>query len=587
MEQNLPKWNLSSLFKTPEDCLKAITMLKKSIMQFCEQYKNKITTPEILLKSIQSYENIIDGMHRIGAFAYLNYITNMNESERKNLYTQVNDMLAISAAELSFFTIEINKLPSETAINEITEKYKTFLENIRLYKQYELPEEIEQVLLKKSITSSSAWSKFFDETMARLRFPCEDKILTASEIFNQLCDSNSEIRKKSGTAIAETLKNNIETFTFITNTLAKDKSIEDEMRGFPNPISSRNMSNLIEDNIVESLIQSVRVSYKNTSHKYYKLKAQIFNKEKLEYWDRNAPMPFNSNIKYSFEEAKNITLEAYHEFSPRMARIAKSFFEKNWIDAEPSDYKDSGAFSHPASTSSNPFIMLNFFGKIRDVATMAHELGHGVHQFLARKQGALLCQTPLTLAETASVFGEQLVFQKMLKNTKSQEQKLEMLSSKIEDMINTSIRQVAFCDFELQVHNARKNHEISTEEINSIWMNIQKESLGDAFHFHSDYQYYWSYIPHFIHSPFYVYAYAFGDILVNSLYNTYLSGEVNNFEEKYITMLETGGALRHKELLGPLGIDISKNDFWLNGMKVLENMIEEFESIAMEVNITA
>jgi oligoendopeptidase F len=313
------------------------------------------------------------------------------------------------------------------------------------------------------------------------------------------------------------------------------------------------------------------------SHKYYKLKAKILGKEKLEYWDRNAPMPFHSNIKYSFDEAKKIILEAYEEFSPRMARIAKAFFEKHWIDAPVREFKDSGAFSHPASTSANPFIMLNFLGKTRDVSTMAHELGHGVHQFLAKKQGALLCQTPLTLAETASVFGEQLVFQKMLQGTNSIEGRLEMLSSKIEDMINTSIRQIAFCDFELQVHKGRQERELSTEEISKIWMKVQEESLGDAFNFNDEYQYYWSYIPHFIHSPFYVYAYAFGDILVNSLYNIYKSHTVKNFEERYLMMLETGGALRHKELLASFNIDISKEDFWSNGMKVLEDMINNFE----------
>ncbi len=574
---NLPSWNLSSLFATTEDCKKAAIIIKSSVEQFVKQYKGKITTAEILLKAVQSYEHIVDGMHRIGTYAYLNFITHMNEQVRKGLYQQVSEALAVFSAEIAFFTLEINKLEENIAFDVKLIKYKTFFENIRLFKPYELSEEIEQVLIKKSVTSSDAWSKFFDETMANLRFQYEDQELTSAKIFDLLANESQDIRKKAAKSIEKTLSNNIKTFAFITNTLAKDKQIEDDMRQFKNVISSRNLANLIEDEIVASLISSVKKSYKNTSHKYYALKAKIFKQEKLEYWDRNAPMPFNANVKYSYDEAKNLTLEAYGEFSPRMSRIAKAFFEKNWIDAPVRDFKDSGAFSHPASTSANPFIMLNFLGKTRDVATMAHELGHGVHQFLAKNQGVLLCQTPLTLAETASVFGEQLVFQKMLKNTQSKEAKLEMLSSKIEDMLNTSIRQIAFCDFELQVHQKRKDGELSPEEINEIWLNIQKESLGDAFNFDKEYGLYWSYIPHFIHSPFYVYAYAFGDILVNSLYNIYKSGSVEHFEEKYLTMLETGGALRHKELLAPFGIDISKEDFWQNGMKVLEDMIREFE----------
>ncbi|MFT4967548.1 MAG: oligoendopeptidase F [Candidatus Deianiraeaceae bacterium] len=579
----LPSWNLSSLFVSPDDCTKAMVVLKKNVMQFTGQYKGKIANTEILTNAVVSYENIVDGMHRVGTYAYLRYITNMNDHERKKLYHSANEVLSVLAAEMAFFVIAINDLSDEVVFDQKIDKYKTFFENIRLYKPYELSEEVEQVMIKKSITSSNAWSNFFDETMAKLRFILDGKELNSSQIFNLLSDKDSKVREQSANVISNTLNENIQTFAFITNTLAKDKSLEDKMRGFNEPISSRNVSNLIEDDIVYSLISSVKKSYKSTAHKYYKLKAKILGKEKLEYWDRNAPMPFNANIEYSYDEAKNITLEAYEEFCPRMSRIGKAFFDKNWIDASVREFKDSGAFSHPASTSANPFIMLNFLGKTRDVATMAHELGHGVHQFLAKKQGALLCQTPLTLAETASVFGEQLVFQKMLKNTTSREGRLEMLSSKIEDMINTSVRQVAFCDFEIKVHNKRQEGNLSAEEICNIWMEVQKESLGEAFNYNKEYGCYWSYIPHFIHSPFYVYAYAFGDILVNSLYSIYLEGSVDNFEDKYLTMLETGGALRHKDLLNPFGIDISKEDFWQNGMSVLEGMIEDFEEEYIKV----
>lgn len=577
MKKTLPSWNLSSLFKTNTEAKTAVAVLQKGSKQFEEQYKGKMQSAEILLKAVQSYEKIVDGMHRVSAFAYLSYITHMNENDRKSFYQFANESLASISTHLTFFTIEINKLPKKIIEDKSLAKYKTFFRNILEFKPYELPEEIERVLIKKSVTSSSAWSQFFDEFSCNLRFKYGKKELNSSEIFNLLSEKSSKARKTAAQAIEKTFGDNIKVFTFITNTLAKDKEIEDTMRGFKDPISSRNIANLIEDEIVQSLVSSVKKSYNDTAHKYYKLKAKILGQTKLNYWDRNAPMPFTSERKYSFDEAKDLTLEAYQEFSPRMARIGKSFFDKNWIDVPVREGKDSGAFSHPTCTTANPFIMLNFLGKPRDVATLAHELGHGVHQFLAKEQGALLCQTPLTLAETASVFGEQLVFQKMLAGTKSKKERLAMLSSKIEDMLNTSVRQIAFCDFETQVHAKRKQGELSTDEICNIWLAVQKESLGSAFNFTEGYKYYWSYIPHFIHSPFYVYAYAFGDILVNSLYGIYKSGKIKNFEEKYIEMLAAGGSLRHKELLAPFGIDISKEAFWRGGMSVLADMIKVFE----------
>lgn len=578
MVNNLPAWNLSSLFKGDTEAKTAVAVLYKGAKQFDEWYKGKMHSPEILLKAIHSYEKIVDGMHRVSAFAYLNYITHMNDNNRKSLYQFVSENLAAISTYIAFFTIEINKIPKAIIEHESLVKYQTFLQNILEFKPYELPEEIEQVLIKKSVTSSSAWSQFFDEFSCNIKFKYGKKDLNSSEIFNLLSDKSPKKRKEAAQSIEKTLGDNIKVFTFITNTLAKDKEIEDMMRGFKNPIASRNISNLIEDEIVQSLISSVKKSYSDTSHKYYQLKAKILGQKKLNYWDRNAPMPFVSEKKYSFDEAKNITLEAYQEFSPRMARIGKSFFDKKWIDVPVREGKDNGAFSHPTCTTANPFIMLNFLGKPRDVATLAHELGHGVHQFLAKEQGALLCQTPLTLAETASVFGEQLVFQRMLAETKSKKERLAMLSGKIEDMLNTSVRQIAFCDFETQVHAKRKQSDLSTEEICNIWLSVQKESLGSAFSFEEGYKYYWSYIPHFIHSPFYVYAYAFGDILVNSLYGVYQSGKVDNFEEKYIRMLSAGGSLRHKELLAPFGIDISKETFWHGGMSVLSEMIKVFEA---------
>jgi oligoendopeptidase F len=396
---------------------------------------------------------------------------------------------------------------------------------------------------------------------------------------------DDEVRKKAAKAIEKTFAQNAKTFAFITNTLAKDKAVEDAWRGFENPISARNLSNFVEDETVELLCNKVKENYAAISHRYYKIKAKILGKKSLNYWDRNAPLSKFDDKKISWEDAKKLVLEAYEEFSPEMKKIGEMFFEKNWIDAAVKTGKDSGAFSHPCVPQVHPYILMNYQGKIRDVMTLAHELGHGIHQFLAAKQGYLMAQTPLTLAETASIFGEQLVFQKILKNEKNLQKKKLIIAAKIEDMINTVVRQIAFLEFEKKVHNARKNGEISLEQLGRFWMEIQRESLGEqaaggAFKFDENYRLFWCYIPHFIHSPFYVYAYAFGDCLVNSLYGIYQQKKIKNFEEKYLQMLAAGGTKHHKEMLEPFGLSVKNAQFWQFGLNVIINYINELESIS-------
>ena len=577
--QNLPKWDLSSLFESEKQAKTAVAVLHKTAKGFEEMYKNKIDSAEVLLKAIQSYENIYDGMRKVESFAYLYYITHMEDDERTKFYHFVSENTAVISTYLAFFKIEINKLPEKIVKDEILQAYKAFLQETLAFKPYFLPEEIEQTLIKKSSTSSLAWRKFFDSIIVRLKFEFEGKEVDLSQILNTFLDSDTQKRKKAAESLSKTLGQNIETFAFVMNTLIKDKEIEDQMRGFKKPISERNLSNSVEDEIVESLISSVKKSYKNTSHRYYKLKAKIFGQEKIPYWDRNAPMPFHSNKHFSFEEAKKITLEAYNEFSPRMARIGNSFFEKNWIDAGAYKGKGSGAFMMPTSPNANPFILLNFLGNARCVSTLAHELGHGIHQFLANKQTPLLCDAPLTFAEIASVFGEKLVFEKMLAGAESKNERLAMLAGKIEDVINTCVTQIAYCEFERKLHEKRKFGTISADEICQTWLDVNIEAMGDGIDYSTRmHKNSWAYIGHFIQYPFYVYAYSFADILVNSLYKIYKSNSVENFQEKYINLLSAGGSLRHKELLAPFNIDISKEEFWLKGMSILEEMIAEFES---------
>jgi oligoendopeptidase F len=391
-----------------------------------------------------------------------------------------------------------------------------------------------------------------------------------------MSDKDNLVRKKAAKSFGAVLEQNIKLFSLITNTLAKDKEIEDKWRNFPRAVSSRNLSNQVEDEVVDALSGAVKHSYADLAHRYYKLKASWLGVEVMDYWDRNAPLPGSNEAYIPWEDAKDIVLTSYHSFDPQLGHIAEEFFVKKWIDADPRSGKDSGAFSHPTVPSVHPYILMNYHGKIRDVMTLAHELGHGIHQVLAAPHGHFLSDTPLTLAETASVFGEMLTFRGMLEAAKEPKIRQIMLASKVEDMLNTVVRQIAFYSFEEKVHAERQDGELSADRLGEIWLDIQKESLGPAFKFDEEYRHFWAYIPHFIHSPFYVYSYAFGDCLVNSLYDVFKKGHPG-FQGKYIDMLKAGGTLRHKELLAPFGLDASNPRFWQRGLGVISGFINDLE----------
>lgn len=581
MEDNLPSWDLSSLYKNKDVAKAELSALTKRILDHDAKYKGKLDTlsPESLFSVIKLWEGLCDGMGRIGSYAYLCYATNLTSEEEILFYQFVSEKIAEISSKFVCFKLELNALEGEVLDAKSLVFYKPFLEQNSIFKPFELSKDLEEMLIRKSVTSSSAWVRFYDETLASLKFNFNGKSFNISKILDKLSSQKSEERELAGKEIGRVMKDNITTFSFIINTLMKDCEIENEYRGFKNPIDSRNLANFVETEVVDCLIQTVKKNYASISHEYYKVKAKIFGKESLKYWDRNAPLPFDDDTTFSFDEAKKIVLESYAEFSPQMAEIAEFFFKNNWIDAAAKDGKQSGAFAHPTTPSSNPFIMLNFLGKARDVSTMAHELGHGIHQYLARKQGALMCNTPLTLAETASIFGEQLVFQKLLKQVKTKEEKLAIIGAKIEDMLNTVVRQIAFCDFEIILHDARKSSELTSEFISQNWLKIQKESLGDGISFEEEYKYFWSYISHFFHAPFYVYSYAFGDCLVNSLYASYKAQHVQDFEKKYIEMLSTGGAMHHSKLLEPFNIDLKDREFWQSGLDIIKGYITEFKSL--------
>ena len=583
----LPSWDLSDLYKSTE-CSEInldLDKLEKLTISFNKKYKGKIykLNDKKIFDLFKSLEIIEKLSGRLISFAYLNYCEKVNCEAKNKFLSYIQEKLVKFESSMLFLSLEINSLNEKKFKSLISKqskvyKFKTFLKKMRLFKPYQLSEGLENLLNEYKSSSRSSWVKLFDETISELSISISNKQYSFEESLNLLQNNNSRIRAMAGTRLSEVLQKKIKLFSRITNTLAKEKQIEDEKRKFYSPAASRHLANNVDPKIIQNLRDTVVASYQNTSHRYYRLKAKILNKKKLKLWDRNAPIRSRKEPQIDWDSAKNIVLEAYYDFDPKISEIGKEFFDNNWIHAKPNPNKASGAFSHPTVTDVHPFILLNYFGTSRDVMTLAHELGHGIHQVLASKQGEILSNTPLTLAETASVFGEMLTFERLLNAEKNITRRKYLLAGKIEDMINTVIRQISFYDFEKQIHDKRKEGELTSEDISEIWMNISKESLGDSFEFDNNYKYFWSYIPHFIHSPFYVYAYAFGDGMVNSLFSKYKNKDCD-FEKKYIKLLKAGGSKNYKELLKPFNLNISKKDFWEKSISVIDNLIDELESI--------
>jgi oligoendopeptidase F len=585
----LPEWNLNDLYPSPDSAeLKSdFEWVETEANKFAADYRGKLdallkgSRPSAALhEAIKRYEAIDDKLGRILSYAGLVYSGDTTDPVRAKFYSDTQDRATTLSTELLFFTLELNRLDDaaldQAAAQAPLSHYAPWLKDIRLEKPYQLDDKLEQIFLEKSVTGANAWNRLFDETMAALRFDGEE--LTLEPILNKFQDPDESVRRRASDALAKTFRANLRTFSLITNTLAKDKEISDRWRKFTDIADSRHLSNRVEREVVEALVSAVRAAYPRLSHRYYKLKAKWFGKSALDHWDRNAPLPQIEQPTIPWTDARSMVLEAYRDFSPRMASIANDFFDKNWIDAPVRPGKAPGAFAHPTVPSAHPYVLVNYLGKPRDVMTLAHELGHGVHQVLAASNGALMAPTPLTLAETASVFGEMLTFRRLLDRTKDQKQRKSMLAAKVEDMINTVVRQIAFYTFEREIHQARRNGEITAEQIGEIWLKVQSESLGPSIRLGDGYETFWTYIPHFIHSPFYVYAYAFGDCLVNSLYAVY-ENAAEGFAERYLAMLAAGGTKHHSELLAPFGLDARDPAFWQVGLSLIERMIVELESM--------
>jgi len=588
----LPEWRLQDLYEGMDSANFAADLerAEQEAKLFAEAYRGKIAeiaakpdAGETLAVAVKGYESLQDLTGRIMAYASLLYASDTSNPAIAKFYGDAQERVTALAGDVLFFELELNRLDDSKLNGAMAAQalghYRRWLEDIRKEKPHQLADDLERLFLDKSVSAAAAWNRLFDDTMTTLRFDFEGESLTLEPLLGKLMDPDAKIRETAANALAATLSANLRLFTLITNTLAKDKETSDRWRKFKDVADSRHLANRVEPEVVEALVTAVTDGYPRLTHRYYALKARWFGKAQLDHWDRNAPLPNAPRRVYKWETARDMVLGAYGAFSPRMADIARRFFDEGWIDAPVRPGKAPGAFAHPTTPSAHPYILVNFLGKARDVTTLAHELGHGVHQVLAGVNGPLMAPTPLTLAETASVFGEMLTFRSMLTTNTDLTERKAMLASKVEDMLNTVARQIAFYKFERLVHLERRKGELTTEQISQLWMNTQSESLGPAIALRPGYETYWAYIGHFIHSPFYVYAYAFGDCLVNSLYGVYERSS-DGFAERYLAMLAAGGSKSYSELLAPFGLDAKDPGFWKIGLSVIERMIDELETMA-------
>ena len=585
---SMPEWNLADLYAAPSapeverDFAAAAAEAKRIKATYQGKLSEIARNGATLAEAVTAYERLTDLMGRLGSYASLLYAGDRADPQRAKFYGDTSEKITTLSADLIFFELELNKIEDAVLGDALKHpalaRYKPWFEDLRKEKPYQLDEKLEQLFHERSQTARGAWDRLFNETMTALRFDVagEPEPLTLEPTLNLLTDPDEPRRKAGAEALAKVFQDNVRLFTLITNTLAKDKEISDRWRGFKDVADSRHLANRVEGPVVEALVAAVRASYPRLSHRYYRMKAKWLGKERLAHWDRNAPLPEKPERIIPWSEACGVVLRAYGSFAPEMAGIAGEFFDKGWIDAPVRPGKSPGAFAHPTVPSAHPYILLNYLGRPRDVMTLAHELGHGVHQVLASPQGPLLAPTPLTLAEMASVFGEMLTFKALLKETTEPKERKALLAGKVEDMLNTVVRQIAFYSFERKVHEERRLGELTTDRLNALWMEVQGESLGPAIELKPGYEVFWTYIPHFIHSPFYVYAYAFGDCLVNSLYALYEEAHPD-FVAKYFDVLKAGGSKHHSELLAPFGLDASKPEFWQKGLSVIARMIDDLE----------
>jgi oligoendopeptidase F len=583
----LPSWDLSDLYVSPQSpAIEAdLARAETEAAAFQADYDTRLAalSGAELARAMARYEAIDETLSRVMSYAQLLFAAESTSAEAGKFYQQMMERVTDITTKTLFFRLELNLIEDAVLEAKLADpefaRWRPFLRDLRVYRPHQLSQELERFIHEREVTGRAAWSRLFDETIAGMKIPLGGKDVTVSTALNDLSDADRAKREAAGHAIGAAFSDRIKLFSLLTNTLVKDKEILDQKRGYKRPASERNLSNVVEDEVVDALVAAVVADYPRLSHRYYAMKAKWLGLEKLQHWDRNAPLPGDDDKLVSWDAARDIVTGAYTRFDPEMGQVVGRFFANNWIDATLREGKSGGAFAHPVVPSVHPYILMNYHGRTRDVMTLAHELGHGVHQVLAGCQGHLMAATPLTLAETASVFGEMLTFRALLDGETDARRRRFMLASKVEDMLNTVVRQIAFYRFETKLHDARRGGELLPEEIGALWRDVQTESLGPAFEFGPEYDVFWAYIPHFVHSPFYVYAYAFGDCLVNALFAEYQSGH-QGFQDKYKSMLRAGGTLVHKDLLAPFGLNAADPAFWRRGLNIIAGFIDELEATA-------
>ena len=582
----LPIWDLTEIYTDIKDpkIKEDLKNIRKISKEFLISWKDKIKNlnSNELVDCMEQYQNINEKIYKIGTHSNLIFATNMEDPEISRYNSTISDEVTDIFSSLIFVSLELSKISDDVfnkwMLSEKAKEWMPYLKILRKRNPFILDPLVEEILIEKSATGRSAWVRLFDETSASLRFPFKKEMVSEAEILNYLSDPDPENRKMAGQSLSKILEKNKRILGMILNVISRDRYIEDNKRGFKRIVSSRNLDNDVEDEVVDALVKTVDEAMPKLTHRYYKWKAKQFGKTKLDWWDRNAPLPSSSDRSIEWSEAKSIVLESFASFHPEISKLANLFFQNNWIDAEVRKGKASGAFAHPSIPSLHPYVLLNYQGKIRDVMTLAHELGHGVHQILAAKNGLLMAETPLTLAETASVFGEMLVFRKLLEDSNDKEKK-QLLAGKVEDMLNTVVRQIGFHQFEVKFHEARIKSELTPDEIGEIWMQTQSHAVGPYINLTDEYKVLWGYIPHFVHTPFYVYAYAFGDSLVNALWYSYQNSDKNAFAEKYLDMLSAGGTKGHNDLLKPFNLSAYDKSFWNKGVSMISGLMDELEKL--------
>jgi len=583
------RWDLSDLYASIDDpnLAKDREKVIKKAEDFANLYKGNIEdlNPDQFREALRAYEEILELIGKIGSYAHLIWSTNTSKPEYGKLLQQAKELSSEVHQKLVFFDVEWLNINDERAKKWIESKelkhYKHYLEASRRFKDHMLSEKEEQILSAKSVTGRSAWNRYFDETLGAAKFELDGEELTEQEVLSKLHEPDRALRKKAHASLTEKFRDLSRTLTFVFNTLLADKHTNDKLRNYDSWISSRNLSNEIDDGTVDLLINAVTGNY-HLVQRFYRLKRRLLGYEKLYDYDRYAPLLENEE-EIKWDKARETVLSSYNEFHPEMGEIAGKFFEHSWIDAAIAPGKRGGAYSAGTVPSVHPYVFMNFDGKIRDVQTLAHELGHGVHQYLSRKQGVLQAGTPLTTAETASVFGEMLVFQNLMQKLEDPKEKLALLIGKIDDTIATVFRQVSMNRFEHAMHTRRRDEgELTTEDFSTLWRETQENLYGDSVEITESYNLWWCYIPHFLHTPGYVYAYAFGELLVLALYEEYTRSE-NGFSKKYMSMLEAGGSDWPENIVAKVGLDITQSDFWDKGLSTVDKMITQAEELAEQI----